>query len=99
VLGINANVISSNQGTVVITIVGTGFDVNNQGGLTFSFLPTLPKGAIAGQGVLSDNLAFLQINTNASGLAANGPYALTIRMTNRNSATTTLPTTLTVLPA
>jgi len=35
-LGINPNVISAGQGTAFVTIVGTGFDVNNQTGLTLS---------------------------------------------------------------
>ena len=92
-LGINPNVISAGPGTAFVTIVGTGFDVNYQTGLTLSSVSSLLTSAVKETGVLSDNLAYLKITTND---LKSGPYALTIRMTNRNNTTTTLTTTLTV---
>jgi hypothetical protein len=95
ILGINPNVVSTNQTQAFITIIGTGFDVNNQRGLSVQGLGS----ALGSQmGILSDNLAFLTVN--ASQLApANSPYAVTIQMANRNNPQqpATLVTALTVL--
>ena len=93
VLGINPNVVKAGQSQVFITIIGTGFDVNNAQALVIQPTPAL---AVADKGILSDNLAFLKLNT--SGLAGNSTFALKITMTNRNNTTASLTTGLTVLP-
>src|SRR5262249_21260011 len=94
VLGINPNVVKAGQTQAFITIIGTGFDVNNQGGLVVAPNPNnLP---VTARGILSDNLAFLNVNT--SGLTVTANYTLKITMTNRNNATASLTTGLTVLP-
>src|SRR5262249_33914959 len=87
VLGINPNVVKAGQSQVFITIIGTGFDVNNAQALVIQPTPAL---AVADKGILSDNLAFLKLNT--SGLAGNSTFALKVTMTDRKNSTARLTT-------
>jgi hypothetical protein len=95
VLGINPNVVFRSQAPddVTITIIGTGFDVNNQTGLQISGDTQLLS--CSTKGILSDNLAFVTLHNLAS--KTNGAYILSITMTNRGHAQpATLITTLSV---
>jgi hypothetical protein len=104
VLGINPNVVSlsawpSQGGTpqpVPIAIIGTGFDVNNQQGLTVAFNNYSLTNNLSTAGILSENFGFVKLNFSNS--ISSGSYNVTITMTNRNGQTSTLLAGFTVLP-
>jgi hypothetical protein len=109
VLGINPNVVflsawpvgaGNKQLPVPITIIGTGFDVNNAAGLKIAFIPPAPANTLVpnGSGILSDNLAYMTLNPPSVSSIPAGSYNVTITMTNRNGQTSTLVVGFTVLP-
>jgi hypothetical protein len=102
VLGISPNAVLDKIGVdIVITIIGTGFDVTNPSGLTFTDSDSTLRAAISTSGILSDNLAFLRLQTGnltSKTPPENTPYDLAIKMTTTTGASTKFATTLTVMP-